>query len=77
VFPTGKGSTVGSYTLYRLKRAGKAPIAIVNEECETITAVGCIIAEIPCVDQVPINELRTGQLVKVDGDQGVVTLLAE
>ncbi len=77
VFPTGKGSTVGSYTLYRLKRAGKAPIAIVNEECETITAVGCIIAEIPCVDQVPINELRTGQLVKVDGDQGLVTLLAE
>ena len=30
VFPTGKGSTVGSYTLYRLKHAGKAPAAIVN-----------------------------------------------
>jgi predicted aconitase with swiveling domain len=28
VFPTGKGSTVGSYTLFRLMRAGKAPIAI-------------------------------------------------
>ena len=25
VFPTGKGSTVGSYTLYRLKKAGKGP----------------------------------------------------
>ena len=25
VFPTGKGSTVGSYTLYRLKKAGNAP----------------------------------------------------
>ena len=48
VFPTGKGSTVGSYTLYRLCKAGKAPIAILNAECEPITAVGCIIAEIPC-----------------------------
>ena len=48
VFPTGKGSTVGSYTLYRLKHNGLAPAAILNAECETITAVGCIIAEIPC-----------------------------
>lgn len=75
VFPTGKGSTVGSYTLYRLKRAGKAPIAIINAECETITAVGCIIAEIPCVDQVPIDELQSGQRVVVDGERGTVTVL--
>ena len=39
VFPTGKGSTVGSYTLYRLARQGVAPAAIVNRECETIVAV--------------------------------------
>ena len=75
VFPTGKGSTVGSYTLYRLQRAGMAPVAIVNSECETITAVGCIIAEIPCVDQLPIGELRTGLRLEVDGDSGVVTIL--
>ncbi len=75
VFPTGKGSTVGSYTLYRLKRAGKAPIAIINVECETITAVGCIIAEIPCVDQVPIDKLQSGQQVVVDGAHGTVTVL--
>ena len=75
VFPTGKGSTVGSYTLYRLKRAGKAPIAIINAEGETITAVGCIIAEIPCVDQVPIDELQSGQRVVVDGERGTVTVL--
>ncbi|MCJ7537327.1 MAG: DUF126 domain-containing protein [Anaerolineales bacterium] len=77
VFPTGKGSTVGSYTLYRLKRAGKAPLAIINAECETITAVGCIIAEIPCVDQVPIGELQSGQKLSVDGEQGTVVVLVE
>ena len=72
VFPTGKGSTVGSYTLYRLQRGGKAPLAIINAECETITAVGCIIAEIPCVDQVPIHELRSGMHLVVDGEGGSV-----
>ncbi len=50
VFPHGKGSTVGSYTLYRMMKTGTAPIAILNRECETIVAVGAIIAEIPCVD---------------------------
>jgi predicted aconitase with swiveling domain len=77
IFPIGKGSTVGSYTLYRLKRAGKAPIAIVNAECETITAVGCIIAEIPCVDQVPIHELTSGQQVSIDGERGIVAILTD
>jgi hypothetical protein len=72
VFPTGKGSTVGSYTIYRLKWNAVAPRAIVNAECETITAVGCIMAEIPCVDQVPIGRLETGMQLVVDGEAGAV-----
>lgn len=77
VFPTGKGSTVGSYTLYRLKKAGLAPAAIVNAECETITAVGCIIAEIPCVDRIPIEQLATGARVRVDGEAGLIEVIAK
>ena len=69
VFPTGKGSTVGSYTLYRLKHNKLAPAAILNAECETITAVGCIISEIPCVDKLPINEIPHGSLVRIDGQR--------
>jgi hypothetical protein len=72
VFPTGKGSTVGSYTLYRLKKAGLAPAAIINAESETITAVGCIISDIPCVDRIPIERIRTGMQAKVDGEGGIV-----
>jgi len=68
VFPTGKGSTVGSYTLYRLKHSGHAPAAILNAECETITAVGCIIAEIPCLDKLPILEIPPGSLVSIEGE---------
>ncbi len=74
VFPTGKGSTVGSYTLYRLKKAGKAPAAIINAECETITAVGCIIAEIPCVDRIEIQHIGTNAVVIVDGTEGWVEI---
>ncbi|HEX2997671.1 MAG TPA: DUF126 domain-containing protein [Anaerolineales bacterium] len=74
VFPTGKGSTVGSYTLYRLKKAGLAPAAILNAEAETITAVGCIISDIPCVDHIQIDKIQTGMQVSVDGERGTVEI---
>ena len=67
VFPSGKGSTVGSYTLYRLKHNGLAPAAIINAVCETITAVGCIISEIPCVDQIAIEQIPSGAQIRIDG----------
>ena len=72
VFPEGKGSTVGSYVMYNLKRNGKAPAAIINKECETIVAVGCIISEIPCVDKIEIEKIKTGQTVSVDAEKGIV-----
>jgi len=74
IFPTGKGSTVGSYILYRLKKNGHAPLAIINAECETIIAVGCIIAEIPCLDQVALSPFATGQQVTLDAGLGEVTI---
>ena len=67
VFPTGKGSTVGSYTLYRMAVAGTAPAAIVNAESEAIVAVGAIIAEIPMVDQIDITEIASGDRIRVEG----------
>ena len=67
VFPTGKGSTVGSYTLYRMAKAGTAPAAIINAESEAIVAVGAIISDIPMVDQVEIAQIRTGDQVSIDG----------
>lgn len=75
VFPTGKGSTVGSYTLFRLKKNLLAPAAMLNNNCETITVVGCIIAEIPCLDQVDIIQITTGDLLLVDAGNGTVEIL--
>ena len=68
VFPTGKGSTVGSYTLYRMKKNGTAPAGMINKECETVVAVGAIISEIPCVDKIDISKLKTGDRVQIEKD---------
>lgn len=73
VFPSGKGSTVGSYTLYRLAKNGKAPAGIINVSCETITAVGCIIGEIPCIDQVDIALIPGGIQATLDAENGQVS----
>ncbi len=68
VFPTGKGSTVGSYVLYQLAENGLAPAAILNAESEPIVAVGAIISGIPMVDQLPLDAIATGDWVEVEGD---------
>lgn len=68
VFPRAKGSTVGSYILYALRKTGKAPAAMVLSECDTIVAVGAILAEVPCVDGIDILAWTTGDRIVVDGD---------
>ena len=72
VFPNGKGSTVGSYTLYRMKKNGTAPAGIINKECETVVAVGAIISEIPCVDKIDISRIKMGDRVRIENE--VVTV---
>ncbi|MEM3736932.1 MAG: DUF126 domain-containing protein [Candidatus Bathyarchaeia archaeon] len=74
VFSQGKGSSVGSYTLYRLKKNGKAPAAIVNKECETVVAVGAIISEIPCIDKIDIEKISDGDRLFLDADKGIIEL---
>ena len=72
VFPNGKGSTVGSYTLYRMKKNDIAPAGIINRECETVVAVGAIISDIPCVDKIDVSKIRTGDQVQIKN--GLVTI---
>ncbi len=75
VFPTGKGSTVGSYVIYRMKKQGTAPAAIVNVETETILATGCVISGIPLIDKLdrdPLKVLETGMRLRIVGEEGLV-----
>jgi len=78
VFPSGKGSTVGSYVMYQLKKNGTAPAAVINRSAEPIVAVGAIISDIPMVDSTEpdaIDTIRTGDRVRVDGTRGAVDIL--
>jgi hypothetical protein len=53
-----------------MKKNNTAPVAIVNKEIDTIIAVGCIISEIPCVDMIDIDNIKTGQTILVNGSEG-------
>ena len=72
VFPNGKGSTVGSYVIYGLAKNGVGPCALINKETETIVATGAILAGVPCVDHIDIDQIETGDRLKVDADLGIV-----
>ncbi len=73
-FGGGKGSTVGSYVIYRMKKNKTSPLAMINESTETIVAAGAIISDIPLVDDIQIDLLVNGDKVMVDGDLGIVKL---
>lgn len=65
VFPNSVGSSVGAYVIYRLKKNGKAPKAMINQASDIITASGCAIAGIPLYDlpESSIAELKNvGQI---------------
>jgi hypothetical protein len=75
VFPCGKGSTVGSYVIYALKKNGVAPAGIINKETETIVATGVILAGIPCVDHINIEEIKDGDTIILDADNANVDVV--
>ncbi|NQE53936.1 hypothetical protein C5S29_10115 [ANME-1 cluster archaeon GoMg3.2] len=79
IFPGGKGSTVGSYVIYQLKKHGKSPCAMINRRSDTIVAAGAIIAEIPVVDSLEIDLIEAEQIkddmeVLVNGTEGYIEL---
>jgi predicted aconitase with swiveling domain len=74
IFPKGKGSTVGSYVIYQLKKEGQAPAAIINIEADAMVASGAIISNIPMMHRLEKDplKLREGQMVTVNGNEGFV-----
>jgi hypothetical protein len=78
IFPTGKGSTVGSYVLYRMKKLGTAPAAIINIETEAIIATGCVISDIPLVHKLnknPLEIISDRDKILVKADEGIIKII--
>jgi predicted aconitase with swiveling domain len=77
VVPLGRGSTVGAWIIYSLKKKNVAPAAILMEKSDLIIASGCIISDIPLIDnfEVPPHKvIKTGDKVQVFNDGSVVIL---
>jgi len=77
VVPLGRGSTVGAWIIYSLKKKNVAPAAILMEKSDLIIASGCIISDIPLIDNFeapPHKVIKTGDKVQVFNDGSVVIL---
>ncbi len=78
VFPTGKGSTTGSWQYYAAYKRGNAPLGIINRVVEGVVAVSAIITDTPMVHQLeqdPMECIKTGDWVCIDADNGVVEIV--
>jgi predicted aconitase with swiveling domain len=79
VFPGAKGSSGWSGFFQSTRLMGTAPAAMVFDVVTTKAVLGAIVTRVPTVVEAapaPLDVIRTGDRVRVDGDTGVVTVLA-
>jgi predicted aconitase with swiveling domain len=78
VFPSGKASSVVQIDgLFKLTSNNLAPSAMIVKDVETVLIVSAVIAKIPLVDRLerdPFEIIHTGDLVKVNAEEGTVTV---
>lgn len=75
VFPFSKGSTVGAYSIYSMKKNGVAPLAMITAKPDLIVAIGCILASIPYVVTPEIERFRSGQKIRINAEKGEISWL--
>jgi predicted aconitase with swiveling domain len=60
---------VGSFALLRLVKGGVGPVGLVMQSADTTVAVGAIIAEIPCIDQIELVGIEDGAMAEISNDE--------
>lgn len=79
VFPGGKGSSVVQMDgLYKLSLHDTAPLGFIVQEPDTVLVSTAIIMNIPMVDRVEpqfYEEIRTGDMLRMDADAGIITII--
>ena len=78
VFPGAKGSSGWSGFFQSTRLMGTAPAAFVFDVVTTKAVLGAIVTRVPTVVEAsppPLDVIRTGDRVRVDGDTGQVTVL--
>lgn len=77
VFTTASGSSAWTIAHQALRFAGVAPAAYVVRDNNPQTALGSVVARLPCVtdlDRDPTEVISSGDRVRVDADRGIVTV---
>jgi len=77
VFPGAKGSSGWSIHFHYCRLLGTAPRAVVYNITTAKMASGAVVMGVPAVTDLerdPIELIRTGDRVKVDGDNGIVEI---
>ncbi|MHB1908818.1 MAG: aconitase X swivel domain-containing protein [Nitrososphaerales archaeon] len=75
VFPNAVGSSVGAYVIYRLKKNNVAPLAMINETSDIITASGCAVAGIALLDMEKHDiKLLKNKAVKIDSKKSTIEI---
>jgi uncharacterized protein len=77
VFPSGKGSTTGSWQFYATYKRGNAPIGMINVKAEGVVAVSAIITGTPMVHDMeanPLDIIESGDIVTINADEGFVEI---
>ncbi len=75
VFPGAKGSSGWSNAFHLTRSLGVAPAAMLFNEMTTKIALGAVVTRAPAMtdfDQDPLEQIQTGDWVRVDADRGVV-----
>ncbi|GAA1674610.1 hypothetical protein GCM10010977_27870 [Citricoccus zhacaiensis] len=78
VFPGAKGSSGWSGFFQSTRLLGTAPAAMVFTTVTTKAVLGAVVTRVPTVsefDRDPVQVIRTGDIVEVDGDAGTVTIV--
>jgi len=75
IFPGAKGSSGWSNAFHLTRSLGVAPAAMLFNEMTTKIALGAVVTRAPAMtdfDQNPLEQIRTGDWVRVDADRGVI-----
>jgi predicted aconitase with swiveling domain len=78
VIESTRGSSATPLVMGLANQVGKAPLAVINTNVDSLAVLGCVVNQIPMVtdlQQDPFHVIRTGDQVVVDADRGVVEVM--
>ncbi len=75
IFRFTKGSSGTSAYINIASRLGVAPAAIINTSLDSLCVLGCAISDIPMMtdlDMDPFEVIESGDMIKLDADEGII-----